>query len=332
MKKIIYSLFALAMLITVSSCKKTGADANVFSSVTNFGTGAYLTLDSTINVNFNSTALATSQIGIEVSQAPAGSAIQSIVLFASTSSGYDTTQWSKIKTIPYTGPKTKITTTGQELANAFKIPLDSLNHPGSHFSFFTRVITKTGQYYDASNTGNDAGTGLVTGSTYNSAFAFTAFITCPFVGTVGGTYKVVEDTWVDWSQNALVNVTDGPGANQVNLSQVYPGPPDGGVSTNKFIVNVDPATGTAYVPTEDIGNYGSLPDFTVTGVGGATDAKLGTQCGYVFACTGYIGITVDFKTTTGSDYGPQTLILQLVSKSSETGLETNNVKMTRKKF
>ena len=330
MKKNIYLLFALAMLITISSCKKSGSSINPLANYKNLAVGAYLTLDSTLNVNFNSTALATSQVGIEVSQFPDGQAVQSIVLFVSTSTSIDTTQWHKIKTVQYSGAKTKLTATGQEMATALGKPL-SYFQPGTNYTFFTRVITKSGQTFDSSNTGNDAGTGFLTGPTYKAAFTFTAFIVCPFIGPVGGTYKVVRDDWVDWSPGNFVQVTDG-GANQINLSQVYPGAPDGGVSTGKFIVNIDPATGTAYIPTEDIGNYGG-GDFNVTGYGGAVDPKLGTQAGYVFSCTGYIGVTVDFATTSGTDYGPQTLILQLVSKgSSADGLIKNDVIKTRKKF
>ena len=330
MKKNIYLLFALAMLITISSCKKTGSSVNPLSNYKNLAVGAYLTLDSTLNVNFNSTALATSTVGIEATQFPDGQAIQSIELFVSTSTSIDTTQWNKIKVIPYTGPKTKITATGQEMATALHKTLDYFQ-PGTNYTFFTRVITKSGQTFDSSNTGNDAGTGFLTGPTYKAAFTFTAYIVCPFIGPVGGSYTVKRDDWVDWSPGAVVQVTDG-GANQINLSQVYPGAPDGGVSTGKLIVNIDPATGTAYVPTEDIGNYGGS-EFQVTGYGGAVDPKLGTQCGYVFSCTGYIGVTLDFATTSGTDYGPFTLILQLKKLgSTDDGLIKNNVIKIRKKF
>ena len=331
MKKNIYILFALAMLITISSCKKTGSGVNPLSNYKNLAVGAYLTLDSTLNVNFNSTALATSTVGIEATQFPDGQAIQSIVLFVSTSTSIDTANWSKIKTIPYTGPKTKITATGQEMATALHEPLDYFQ-PGTNYTFFTRVITKSGQTFDSSNTGNDAGTGFLTGSTYHAAFTFTAFIVCPFIGPVAGTYTVKRDDWVDWNPGDLVHVSDA-GANQINLSQVYPGGPDGGISTGKLIVNIDPATGTAYVPTEDIGNYGGGAEFSVTGFGGAVDPKLGTQCGYVFSCTGYIGVTLDFTSSAG-DYGPQTLILQLKQLDSQggTGLIKNDVIKSRKKF
>jgi len=331
MKKIIYIFFAFSMLITVNSCKKTGADANVFSSVNNFGTGAYLTLDSTINVNFNSTALASSTVGIEVSEAPAGEAVQSIVLFVSTSAAYDTTQWSKIKTIPYAGPKTKITATGQEMATALNKPLSYFT-PGTNYSFFTRVITKSGKIYDASNTGNDAGTGLVTGSTYHPAFVFTAFITCPYTKSMAGYYTVKRDDWNDWGEGDIVTVTDGPSANQLDFSQVYPGAGAGGVSNGKFYVNIDPATGTTFIPKEDIGNYGGPPDFTVQGTGSTVDANLGTSAGYAFSCTGYIGITVEFVSTTGTDYGAYTLILQYYGPLTSTGIKANSVKAARRKF
>lgn len=323
MKKIIYSLFALSMLITINSCKKTGNDANVFSSVGNFGTGAYLVLDSTINVNFNSTQLATSTVGIQVSQAPAGEAISSITLYVSLSAGYDTTKWSKIKSIPYSGPKTTVSATGTDLAKALNIPLEKFA-PGSNYSFFTRVYTKSGKFYDASNTGNDAGTGLVTGPTYHTAFVFTAYITCPFVAPIAGNYAVVRDDWADYGVGDVVHVKDGPGTNEVDLSEVYPNPAYGDL-VNPLVVDVDPATGTASVKKVNFGNYGAGYNMVAEGHNGNDVA------GYVFSCTGYITLTMDFSNTTGTSFGPITLILQKLP-DTETAKKANAAVIRRSKF
>ena len=75
-----------------------------------------------------------------------------------------------------------------------------------------------------------------------------AIIVCPFTGSMAGNYRVIQDDWVDWSPGDIVQVTDGPGANQVNISKVWPNPANGS-AVSPFVVSVDPATGAATIPS-----------------------------------------------------------------------------------
>jgi hypothetical protein len=298
MKKLTYLFFALVMLTAFSSCKKSGDSVNPLSSVDNLGTGSYLTLDKNINLNLDNTALATSTVGIQVTQYAGGQDIDHIDIFAAPAPSYDPTTWVKIKTVPYAGPKTSLTVTGAQLATALGKPISSFS-PGTSYTFYTRITTKSGATFDVSNTGNNSGSGLITGPYYNTAFTFIAYIVCPFVGPIAGSYKVVRDDWADWSAGDIVQVTDGPGANVVNLSQVYP---NGGTVVKPLLVNVDPATGTATIPKVNYGTYGGSPAIAVgTGANGLA--------GYVFSCTGYMTLSID-QNVGGTDYGANTLQLQ----------------------
>ncbi len=299
MKKLIYLFFALVMLTAFSSCKKSGDSVNPLSSVDNLGTGSYLTLDKNINLNLDNSNLATSTVGIQVTQYAGGQDIDHIDIFTAPALSYDPTTWVKIKTVPYAGPKTTLSVTGAQLATALGIPITGFA-PGTNYTFYTRITTKSGATFDVSNTGNNSGSGLITGPYYNTAFTFTAYIVCPFVGPVAGSYKVVRDDWNDWSVGDIVQVTDGPGTNVVNISQVYPNPAFGNV-VKPLLVNVDAASGTASVPQVTFGDYGSLATAVGTGANGAA--------GYVFSCTGYITLTMEF-TYGGADQGAITLQLK----------------------
>ncbi len=309
MKKLFYILSIVCLITVVNSCKKSGGDINPLSSYKNFGIGSYLVLDSTISQNLNYASLATSTVGVIVHQYPNGEAITSITVFVVPGSSYDTTQWKKVKTVNYAGPQTTITVTGAELATV--LGGTSAIQPGTIYTFYNRITTKSGKTYDVNNTGNNSGSGLVTGFYYHSAFSFSAYVVCPFVAPIAGTYKVLRDDWADWNPGNLVQVTDGPGPNQVNLSQVYPNPAYGTV-VKPLIVYVDPATGTASIPKTNFGNYGGGYNMTAVGTG-AKNAS-GYVAGYVFSCTGYITLTMKLKADgpggNGYDAGPTKLILQ----------------------
>ena len=301
MKKLTYLFFALVMLTTFSSCKKSGDSINPLSSVSNLGTGSYLTLDKNINLNLDLSNLATSSVGIQVTQFAGGQDIDHIDIFAAPAPSYDPTTWSKVKTVTYSGPKTSLTVTGAELGTALKKSLTTFT-PGTNYTFYTRITTKSGATFDVTNTGNNSGSGLITGPNYASAFSFTAYIVCPFVGPIAGSYKVIRDDWVDWNPGDIVEVTDGPGTNVVNLSQVYP---SSGTVVKPLLVNVDPATGTATIPLVTFGQYGATAATQATAVGSGT----GGVAGYVFSCTGYMTLQMNI-TYGGSPQGTFTLQLQ----------------------
>jgi hypothetical protein len=291
MKKILIFL-SISLLIGVSSCKKSG-EQNPLADVSNLGVGAYPTLVSNGNLNlaFNVPA---SAVSIKVDKY--GSDIDNINLFVVAGANSDPATWKKIKTVPFTGTGTEIKATSQEIATALGVTVASLT-PGNFYTFYNQVVTKDGKLYDLSN----AGSALGSNSNYNAAFQWTAYITCPFVGPVGGNYRVVYDgDWQDWSTGDVVVVTDGPGANQINLSQVWPNAAYGNV-VNPLIVNIDPATGTAKVPKTTFGSY---PPLAI-----AQGASADDVAGYVFSCTGFITLNMNF-TYNGAAQGVYKLKLQ----------------------
>jgi hypothetical protein len=297
MKKLIIIIAAIiSVTFLINSCKKTGGAINPLSSVTNNGIGSYLVLDSLINSNLNSTAINTSTVSIEVHYYPTGEAVDHIILFATQGASTDTTQWHLVKTVQYTSPKTTLSVTGAELGSALGVDPTTLA-PGSSYNIYTRIVTKSGKTYDVNNTGDNSGSGLISGTAYNSVFFFTAFVVCPFVAPMAGDYTITRDDWQDYvplPQVITGAVTDGPGANQLSL-HVYPGPA-AGVQTGPMIVDVDPASGNATIEKSTIGTYGGSTT-TVTG------------SGHVFSCTGVINLSVDFVIG-GADQGSFVMIIQ----------------------
>ncbi len=285
---IIISFFTFS--IALNSCKKTDGNINPLTDIKNLKVGSYLVQDSTINANLNSTS-STSTVGIVVHQYPAGETVDKILLYATLGTSTDTLKWKLVKSIPYTdGASTPLTATTAELAAAFGVAASSLT-PGSVFTFFTRAVTTTGKTYDINNAGDNGGGGLITGPAYKSAFSFTVYIVCPFTGGMTGDYKVVKDEWNDWAAGDVVHITDGPGANQINLDEVYP---NGATLLNPIIVNIDPITGTATIPVVTYGQYGS-DKYTAQGAGDNDVA------GYVFSCTGFITLNIEHSGGGGSD-------------------------------
>jgi hypothetical protein len=69
-----------------------------------------------------------------------------------------------------------------------------------------------------------------------------------------------------------------------------------------LIINIDPATGTAKLATNNVvfADYGQLTSAYIP--------SSGTN-GYVFSCTGYIGLKIGLKYGS-TDYGVNTLTLQ----------------------
>ncbi len=295
MKKFLIGLIAAgACFALLDSCKKTGGNINPLTNVNNLGLGTYLVKDSSVSANLN-TSSGTSTVGIIAHQYPSGEAVDHIVIFAEKGTSYDTTTWKKVKSVQYTaGSKVPLTVSTIELATAYGTSASSFT-PGTLFTFFLRAVTKSGKTFDINNTADNGGGGLVTGPAYKSALSFTAYVVCPFTGGMTGTYKVIRDDWADWNAGDLVQVTDGPGANQIDLEKVWPNVAYGSV-IKPLLVNIDPATGAASVPKVDFGAYPTV-----------TSAAYGS--GYVFSCTGYITLNIDVIYG-GGDQGGLSLILQ----------------------
>lgn len=298
MKKIINKLtVAIAFTVMAVSCKKADlALNNPFVDVNNLGKGAYITFNSAINYNLNFAAIGTSKVGVKVDAYDNGIKIKEIKLYVYKGSSADPKAWKYIKTVPYNGT-TELSATGSEIATAYGTTTGALFSPGQYYTFYNQVVTEDGRTFDLSNTPG----ALESSSNYNASFRWTAYVVCPFTGGMTGTYKVIQDDWQDWAAGDMVTVTDGPAANQINLTKVWPNPAYGDPK-DPLVVKVDPATGAATLATNNVifADYGQLTSAYVPSSG---------TLGYVFSCTGYIGLKIGIKYGS-TDYGPMTLILQ----------------------
>lgn len=294
MKKILNILLvAIAFMVVGTSCQKEGlALEKPFVDINFFGKGAYITLNKSVNVNFNYAAISTSKVSVLVDPYNNGIKIKQVKLYVVKSANADPTAWKLVKTVDVNGT-TELSATGAEVATAIGTPAATLFAPGQFYTFYNQVITEDGRTFDLSNTLG----ALENASGYNACFRWTAYVVCPFTGGMAGNYKVIADGWEDWALGAIVPVADGPGANQVDLSGVYPG---GGYVKNKLVVNVDPATGAASIPRVDYGSYSPT---------GAVYSAAAANAGYIFSCTGYIGLKIEHFYGTSS-YGFYSLILQ----------------------
>lgn len=298
MKKIFNKiLIAIAFTALVSSCQKNDlALNNPFVDVNNLGKGAYVTLNSVTNANLNYAAIATSSVGVKIDPYDNGVKIKEVKLYVYKGSSSSPASWKLVKTVPVSGTTT-IAATGAEIAAAYGQSTSALFSPGQYYTFYHQVITEDGKKYDISNTVG----ALESAAGYKACMRWTAYVVCPFTGGMTGTYDVLQDDWADWSVGDVVSVTDGPGANQINISAVWPNPAYGD-KVNDLIINVNPTTGVATLATNNVifANYGQNTSAYIP--------SSGTN-GYVFSCTGYIGLKIGLKYG-ATDYGVNTLTLQ----------------------
>jgi len=275
------SIFASLFFI---GCKKEGG--NPLADINNLTVGSYPTLTSVDNLNFDYSQISSSTVGIKVTQyksSNTASDIKSIKVYGVKGASTDRTEWSLVKTVDYTGDATALSVTGAELGAALGVDPTSFS-PGDYYTFYNEITTADGRTFDIVNSPGSLGTL----SAYNAAFTWQAYITCPFTGGMEGDYEVQQDDWADWSVGDVVHVTDGPGANQINLTEVWPNLAYGD-PVNPLLVNVDPANGVATVP---LVTFGAYPTLTTAQGANASGASNTTPCGYVFSCTGFITLTM----------------------------------------
>ncbi|MGI8601170.1 MAG: hypothetical protein ACR2KB_18090 [Chitinophagaceae bacterium] len=291
MQKLFYTLLALAF-VSMAGCKKK----EIISDFETLGVGSYVTLVRTNSNTLNFSSIASSSVSITVREK--GTPVDKIKIYVSQGGRtLDKSKWKFIKEVSYTGDSVTLTVTSQEIATA--LGLSSVNNltPGSSYTLYNEVITKDGQIFNIINTPQS---GI---SNYNMALTWGAAVVCPFTGNAAGDYRVVTDTWQDWSPGDIVQVTDGPGANQINLSKVWPNPAFG-TTVNPFVVTVNPATGAATIASGvKIGDYSAFGFTLDTGPGSS---------GFVFSCTGRIQLRVRLSAPPFGDQGFFSLILQKI--------------------
>ena len=112
---------------------------------------------------------------------------------------------------------------------------------------------------------------------------WTATTTCPFDRSVfTGQFSVTKDTWQDFDIGAAIDVSPGPGTNQISIL-AYPSPAFG-TNRKTMIINVDPLTSVVTIPEQIIGDYAAG--------GGAFDKDITIQGGgSVNSCTKTISLT-----------------------------------------
>lgn len=289
MKKFIIASLGIGLFcMLMNSCRKN----DISGDSKNLVEGAYITLDSTIASNLNISDNA-SAVSIKIKNS-VGSPVASINIYAATgSSSLDTSTWVLIKNVPYSDGVVLSVTTA-DLAKAFgSTPLSA----GNNYTLQNQVVTKDGRKFSVANTP----------STYNSFPAYNMALTwhatavCAFVQADAiGSYKVVTDSWSDFSVGDPINVTAGPDATSIQFL-AYPSPAYGGIQRVAWVVEVDPATGNATIAKQQVGYYnGAATADNLTTVSGS---------GIVFSCTGFITLKVTVNVG-GTDYTGQTFEIQ----------------------
>jgi hypothetical protein len=288
MKKTIY-FFVLILLIAVS-CKKS---SDFYEEL---GKGAYLTLVTQNNQLLNAVD-PTSTVSRVVSST--GEPVESINLYVSANNTLDKTQWKLIKNIPFNG-ETLVSASNTEIATALGFTPGAIP-PGNIYYLFNEAVTKDGRKFSSANTSQIDLDGQ---PAFNSAMRWQATVICPYdPATTTGTYEVILDEWEGRPVGSTVQVTTGPGVNDINLSQVLPYPANNGTVATPLVITVDPATGVATIPTgvtfasyTDFGGYSG-----VTGVG---------STGFVFSCTGTISLNIRISAPPYGDQGFFQLIIK----------------------
>ncbi len=297
MKKLQSYLLAVFAVLIIFSCKKK----EVVSDNKNLGIGSYLTLVKVTNLKINYADLNNTSVSITVKEY--GSAVEKVKIYVTKGqTNLDKTTWKYIKEVPYNG-ETALVVKATEMAAGLGIPATGLE-TGETYTLYNQIITKDGRTIDVTN---EASSALSINSNYNGAMVWQAVVTCPFVGPVGGNYRVIRDDWQDWNPGDIVQVLDGPGANQINLRFVWPNAAYGSV-VNPLIVNIDPTDGTATVPKTNFGDYGGGYNMTAQGSG------TNSAAGYVFSCTGSVTLTMNLRADgpggNGANFGANKLILK----------------------
>ena len=278
-KIIITSLGIFLTLVLVFSCRKS----DIKGDSSNLVLGSYITLDSIVNSSLNISD-PTATVSIKVDKT-VGVAVASVNIYAATGGPEDTTKWVLLKNVPYSDGVVLSITTAQIAAAFGATPLA----PGNQYTLQNEVVTKDGRKFSVANTPDTYNSF----SGYNMALTWYATAVCAFSQSDAiGTYAVVKDTWSDFNVGDPIIVTAGPNSSSISFL-AYPSPAYGGFQRVPWVVNVDPATGAATIPKQNVGYYnGSASPDNLTTV---------TGTGIVFSCTGYITLSVTV-TTGGSDY------------------------------
>lgn len=265
MKKIGLYLGALLMMVlTLASCSKefTPGDPDTMT------TGAYVKEIAAGSDLLKIGEIATSVVTKTIGQV--GAPISQVSIYAAASATLNKANWKLIKTLPFTEGM-ELSVTGAEIASALGVDAESLTGP----VLYQEVTTTDGRVFNlATNTPSN----FESFPNYHMAMQWRLKVLCPWDRDFfSGSFEVLSDGWNDYSPGATVQVSPGPGPNQVTIA-LYP--PSG--DRTPIVIDVDPETGDVTVPEQVYGGYGP---------GYENFSALGT--GSISACTGIISLDLE---------------------------------------
>ena len=283
MNKLLILLFAILALTGCTKNSQLISD----SDRSLLGTGSYLKLVKNNNLLIDYNSLTTATVSITVNEV--GEAVDKINIY--TGSSADPATWSLATSVSGTGGNNTISVKATDIAKALGVsPTDMV--PGSTFTLYTEVVTKSGKKYNIVNAHPD----LQGQPAYAATFFFQAVVFCNYdkETTNNKDYEVVEDDWADFAIGDVITVVNGPGTNQVTLQGVWATP-----YNHKDLVLDVAANGSVTVAKQAYGSYSN---------GGEIYSAQGT--GFVFSCIKTIDITLTHSTPSGSAAGVRFILKQ----------------------
>jgi hypothetical protein len=279
----------LAIVVGLAACKK---ETDLILSPSELETGSYLKRDQAVKLTLNYNQINNESATINVSGY--GEEVDSVVVYASTNNSSNRTTWRRIKAFKTTDNKATLVVTATELATALGRTPSQLN-PGTQYTMFNEVVTKSGRRFSLSNTNSE----FESSPDYAMAMRWTVSVICPFdPAASAGTYTIISDPW-DGGDGEEVEITTT--ANSIIITYLYPYAGFFNQDARPVTVQVDPATGAATMARQIYGGYGAaFADFS------------GAGTGFVFSCTGRISLSVNHVAAggTGANYGNYTIVLQ----------------------
>lgn len=243
--KRIFSILTIVSVLLLSGCKK-GDISGDFDAL---GIGSYITSVSLGNLIIDNSNLATAKVDVTVREY--GTPVTKIKVFVTKGSATtNTATWKFVKEVTYSGD-TKLEVSAVEIATALGIPVASLE-TGAIYTLYNQVHSKDGQIHDISNIGSS----FYGHPNYNMLMTWQIVVVCPYnaaaMGGLGNTvpYRVLTDGWANYSPGDIIQVTIGPGANQITFPRIYLTSP-----STPVVANINPANGLTTVATQNYGQY-----------------------------------------------------------------------------
>lgn len=279
----------LVLIMGLAACKKS---TDLILSPDQLAVGSYLVKDSQGN---DTLFLNNPTTPVVFSVHSYGETVDKVTVFVSTNNSIDKTTWKKVKEFPMDATqKATLSVTPADIAAALGSPIPN----GGAFTLYNEVTTHSGATYSLANMNTD----FEAAPDYHMGMRWNVFAPCVWDNsTFTGDVVILEDNgWQDYSSGEVVQdaLQPGPGANQIQI-RIYPSPAYGS-NPQWVIVDVDPATLSASISEQYIGDYGSVQ----------ATMKTTSPGGQVNPCTGTIDIRNIIIGYGGTPYGPYKLVFK----------------------